>query len=88
MEIGDNMNLEGELIRIYFYTEGTKGYKNLFPLIIKRNIEFFKKMPIHWRINLKSAYHLTDSTSGRFTPNLFHILHLINMEFCLQPYDL
>lgn len=77
-----------DLFKIYLLSENDKDYKFYLDNIIKYNKTYWRTMNLNSRINLKSAYHFTNSTTGRYTPNIFYILHEINMEFCKQPYDL
>lgn len=90
MEYKGCLELIGDgLYQVYMKSEGDNGYKEILDKIIVHNKQAWRaRIGLHERINLKSAYHFTNSTSGRYTPNIFHILHCINLEFCTQPYDL
>lgn len=53
---------------------------------LKHNkIEYFKQLTLHERINLKSWYPLINPTTCKTDKTLFHILHLINLDFCKAP---
>ena len=79
------LELPNKLSKIYMLSENNIEYKNVLKEVIIFNKNYWKTMTLNDKINLKSWYPLTNSTCGRYTPTIFHILHYINLEFCNDP---
>lgn len=47
--------------------------------------EYFNQLSLHERINLKSWYPLINPTTCKTDKTLFHVLHLINLDFAKVP---
>jgi len=63
-----------------YYVKLTGDYKKK---VFSHNKKLYQKIPLHYRINLKSWYPLSKATTAN--ESLMAVLHLINMDFCQEP---